>query len=467
MSYNANFSRFCRLRDAAIEVEADENDLVRRFAENSRPSTRRQNTRAEHVPTGRAFPMFHNLEGPEEQPRYLTHPATYATRTTATREPQNQYVQDGTGGQVSVPLEAFLSTHIDAFTFIGQMICMSSAETALREASGQKFPLDCWGCKAQGHSFRDCPNKHKKEVRDNFFLKLAEMKKQRAERRGGPKRDYDQYKASGYMTKTIFDTLENINSNETDKSDRPMLLVNLMHEIKAHVGETYFAASESSRATKKFKQGDQETQQFRTFVHVPMTRSFSAIQAAQEKLEFSISTMLFFLHVPIGMHEGKGAGINLKGLYDTGGCCNMGKKDYHLKIAEKCSHVVKQVISLKETTHNTISIGGIKDSVEIDTLIEYYLPFTYGDGEHYTLMIGLTEELPLNTLYGLPFILKAKIIPDYERQAAVSQYFKAEFNLSMEAPQLLPIEHIERNQTSFVHGRSQERRQLKSTGEST
>ena len=135
MSYNANFSRFCRLRDAAIEVEADENDLVRRFAENSRPSTRRQNTRAEHVPTGRAFPMFHNLEGPEEQPRYLTHPATYATRTRATREPQNQYVQDGTGGQVSVPLEAFLSTHIDAFTFIGQMICMSSAETALREAS--------------------------------------------------------------------------------------------------------------------------------------------------------------------------------------------------------------------------------------------------------------------------------------------------------------------------------------------
>jgi hypothetical protein len=126
----------------------------------------------------------------------------------------------------------------------------------------------------------------------------------------------------------------------------------------------------------------------------------------------------------------------------------MGKKDYHLKIAEKCSHVVKQVISLKESTHNTISIGGIKDSVEIDTLIEYYLPFTYGDGEHYTLMIGLTEELPLNTLYGLPFILKAKIIPDYERQAAVSQYFKAEFNLSMEAPQLLPIEHIERNQVT-------------------
>ena len=135
MSYNANFSRFCRLRDAAIEVEADENDLVRRFAENSRPSTRRQNTRAEHATTGRAFPMFHNLEGPEEQPRYLTHPATYATRTRATREPQNQYVQDGTGGQVSVPLEAFLSTRIDAFTFIGQMICMSSAETALREAS--------------------------------------------------------------------------------------------------------------------------------------------------------------------------------------------------------------------------------------------------------------------------------------------------------------------------------------------
>ena len=454
MSYNANFSRFCRLRDAAIEVEADENELAIRFAENSRSSTRRQTTRAEYATTGRAFPMFQNPEVPEEQPRYLTQATTYAKYT---GEPKNQYVQDGIGGQVSVPLEAFLSTHVDAFTFIGQMICMSSAETALREASGQKFPLECWGCKAQGHSFRDCPNKHKKEVRDNFFLKLAEMKKQRAERKSGPKRDYDQYKASGYMTKTIFDTLETINSDETDKSDRPLLLVNLMHEIKAHVGETYIAASESSRATKKIRQEGQEF--YRTFVQVPMPRSFSAIQAAEEQLEFSINSMLFFLHLPIGMHEGKGTGINLKGLYDTGGCCNMGKKDYHLRIAEKCGHLVKQVVSLRESTHNTISIGGIKDSVEIDTLIEYYLPFTYGDGEHCTLMIGLTDDLPLNTLYGLPFILKAKIIPDYERQAAVSQYFKAEFPLIMETPQLMPLEHIERNkatkQVLFTEGSKQ------------
>ena len=63
-------------------------------------------------------------------------------------------------------------------------------------------------------------------------------------------------------------------------------------------------------------------------------------------------------------------------------------------------------------------------------------------------MIGLTEELPINTLFGLPFIMKAQFAAHFHQNAVTSDFFKQEFVLSMECPRLLPPEHIGHNQTA-------------------
>ena len=61
-------------------------------------------------------------------------------------------------------------------------------------------------------------------------------------------------------------------------------------------------------------------------------------------------------------------------------------------------------------------------------------------------MIGLTDDLPVNTLYGLQFILQAQIIPDYDQELATSLLFdekeKEKFDPDLEHPQILTVEHI-------------------------
>jgi len=59
------------------------------------------------------------------------------------------------------------------------MICLSVAEKAIRTASGEKAPLECWGCKDHPkyhadrfHRFRRCPNRGDPEVRARFEQNL-------------------------------------------------------------------------------------------------------------------------------------------------------------------------------------------------------------------------------------------------------------------------------------------------------
>ncbi|CAJ1938646.1 unnamed protein product [Cylindrotheca closterium] len=75
---------------------------------------------------------------------------------------------------------------------------------------------------------------------------------------------------------------------------------------------------------------------------------------------------------------------------------------YDLAIAIQYPQLVKQVYNFPKIHNAPIKIGGIKDSVNIKAIIEYYIPFANKDGENHMLMIGLTEQLPINTLFGLP-----------------------------------------------------------------
>lgn len=78
----------------------------------------------------------------------------------------------------------------------------------------------------------------------------------------------------------------------------------------------------------------------------------------------------------------------------------MGWFEYHQAIAEQCSQLVEEFIELEEEQYETISISGVKDGVTLTRMIKYAIPFT-DKGEQCHLTLGLTKDLPIDTLYGL------------------------------------------------------------------
>ena len=61
--------------------------------------------------------------------------------------------------------------------------------------------------------------------------------------------------------------------------------------------------------------------------------------------------------------------------------------------------------------------------------------------------------IQMNTLYGLPFIVKANLKPDWKRQLAQSDIFDDELNIVMERPQLIPpedLDHSDPNRKIFM-----------------
>lgn len=170
---------------------------------------------------------------------------------------------------------------------------------------------------------------------------------------------------------------------------------------------------------------------------VPGTYEFSIRQGPT----FSIQAQLCFLHFPIGQAED--TNYFMKGLFDTGGCCNMGQFAWHDAIRQNHPHLIASFTELAASSYEPIKIGGIEGAVEITHLIEYFIPYEDGQGQFYTLQIGLTNTLPLNTLFGLPFIMKANLKPDYKDSIITSSVLNDEFKMTMERPMLLPPEDVE------------------------
>ena len=108
----------------------------------------------------------------------------------------------------------------------------------------------------------------------------------------------------------------------------------------------------------------------------------------------------------------------------------MGWLKYHKTIAEKFPQLVQEFVCLEDQQYEQINIGGLKDGVTITHMIKYAIPFTE-KGEQLYLTLGLTEDLPIDTLYGLGFQQDAKMKIDFASRrvesALLQEYFDIEF----------------------------------------
>ena len=117
-------------------------------------------------------------------------------------------------------------------------------------------------------------------------------------------------------------------------------------------------------------------------------------------------------------------------------------KLYMLRLKEKFPQYVEEHTVLKERQFEDIKIGGIQGGVFITDVMTLFLPFTT-DGENHRIMFGLTDDLPINVLYGLPFLLQAQITLDMDAQTARSRLLGASFKLTLRSPKRLDITTID------------------------
>jgi len=245
---------------------------------------------------------------------------------------------------------------------------VSQVETALQVASGTKYPRVCWGCGAAGHTYgKECPKYNDPSAAKAYIQEMQKF----LERRRNNKRGH--YGPKGFLTRHIQDAVSTIASEATTPFVRETLLSQVADQI-----HTFYATRTEPNKTQKTESDLNGT----TFVSYFSAHTFES----HPQVEFAINKLQPFMYFPIGLSSDNHA--NLRGLYDTGGCCNMGWLPYHLDTAKRFPDIVKQVINLENIREEPFNIGGIDGSVLITHIIKYYLPYKNGQGENFTLQIG-------------------------------------------------------------------------------
>jgi hypothetical protein len=160
--------------------------------------------------------------------------------------------------------------------------------------------------------------------------------------------------------------------------------------------------------------------------------------------KFPISDELPFIDLPIGRgHSVAEQHIYLRGLADTGGCCTMAWRPYMLRLKELFPELVAEHIVLKESRFEDIKIGGITGRVWITELLTFYMPFARTNGETHGIMFGLTDDLPINVLYGLPFFIQAQISLNFYELTATSKVLAAKFKLNLLPPERAELDTMD------------------------
>jgi hypothetical protein len=372
-------------------------------------------------------------------------------------------VDDGNYGSVTLPM-AFIATGNPKCTQIQQdlmkeavlamdqtaLTAVSIVEQALQRASGMREPAVCFGCKGIAeyasdchHYWRNCPNKGDRRTWTNFHKNLKEFMDQKRSR-GGQQSHYQpqrgsegNWKRDGYSSSQTADHVQAIASTATSPATRRVLLAALASQLQEDTEEP--ERQTESGVNNEVISKRKRTALGRNFLMYMTPKANANIPATflgsapLSRYEFRISYKLPFLHFPIGDGSTEDDTAHLVGLCDTGGCCNMGWLDYHKEVAERYPKLVAELIDLSQKRYEYIKIGGIEGSVQITHMIKYWIPYEER-GEPSTITLGLTPDLPLDTLFGVGFQKETKMVIDLAGQKVESGYFQDRYDLEYKEP---------------------------------
>jgi hypothetical protein len=166
-------------------------------------------------------------------------------------------------------------------------------------------------------------------------------------------------------------------------------------------------------------------------------------QSVLRKKAFPVATTEMLPHIlfPVGEAEPGSPWQKLttiRGLLDTGSGVNIGYKPYWESVAAHYPKLVKEFGQLDPDDHEELTVGGIEKSGEGTSCSHYIIlktPF-FENGNPIELRIALTDGLSCNLIFGLPFIVKSKMIINVWEKYVASPVFQASFPLLYHPPEL-------------------------------
>lgn len=128
----------------------------------------------------------------------------------------------------------------------------------------------------------------------------------------------------------------------------------------------------------------------------------------------------------------------IRALLDTGSGLNIGYGPYWRSVAEQCPTLVREYGKLDDTDCDRLTVGGIDKNGE-GTACSHYIvlktPFIE-QGKEVDLRIALTDGLSCNLIFGLPFIVRARMTINMWEKYVVSTVFHTTFPLHYHPPEL-------------------------------
>ena len=400
---------------------------------------------------------------------------------------------------------------------------ISSAETAMREVSGNRAPLKCWGCegvfKECEHNYRHCPNKNDSRVQANYLRRSTEWRAPMEQKNGQSLNDPNRARQNGFVSKHAATLFNQISDGDIHAQERHRLCMEFINEYRNHtstsgITETvetgtragrkrttgihesddaitfmnFHSEGPNNRKTKSSHDdlavlltaesdneytyegddGDMRSDSFESFIVFPWysqsnqevdpskgyderdlasrTRTYDSYDnmsflntAMSGEIVYSIANELPHLKLPVGK---QGNGYNLEGLFDTGGCSNLGWTPYFLKLADKHPQLIASIHKLEDKRMETIKIGGIGGRIEVTHILEMWMPYVH-NGKPTKINIGLSTGLPITCIIGLPFHIGTKSVIDLDMQRVDSKTLGCSWRLVMKPPHRRPLETLD------------------------
>ena len=168
-----------------------------------------------------------------------------------------------------------------------------------------------------------------------------------------------------------------------------------------------------------------------------------ALQSSLRKKPYAVALTERLPHMvfPIGTGFGRGSwkhAPTVRGVFDTGSGITIGYLPYWESVANRHPELVETFDTMDKDTFEELRVGGIEKEGEGATcthFIELRTPF-YNEGRPVTLKVALTESLSCNLIFGLPFIVRAKMVANLAEKFVVSNLFQATFPLEYHPPEV-------------------------------
>jgi len=138
--------------------------------------------------------------------------------------------------------------------------------------------------------------------------------------------------------------------------------------------------------------------------------------------------------------------VKLRSLFDSCGCANVGRLEYHLWIISQRPELVSEFrfydshqpfdpVSLDGVVSQPSELEATKDGLLseehglLTAIVRYWTSYKLADGSPLTISFGLGENVSTNTLTGLPLIQSLAFVTDYGNFKAHSPILCRTFNL--------------------------------------